>query len=322
MTFLHDERDFSALVSVVGARTGIAAGLIETDYWITHLLWSLQQLGFNVWFRGGTSLSKGFGLIQRFSEDLDVRLDPPVALSSPAVSSWKSETASATRQRAAWSDHLIRTVQVPGMSLSIDAATTDPGWRSIGVRATYAGHHLGTLPGALRPFVLLEVGHARVTPASMRRITSFVHDHVWAGTNQVAEVDNRPLAVACVHPAVTALEKLDAIARRFPREDVEPAAFVRHYEDVAMIVQSLDRIGPVPGFGHVAELAADLVAARQMRRIPAAGDDVFNPGSSPQWNAVQDAHEAIGDMFWGPRLSLEKACDIIRAWINRELTPK
>ena len=322
MSFLHDEPDFSALVSVVAARKGIAAGLVEKDYWITHLLWSLQHLGFDVWFKGGTSLSKGFGLIQRFSEGLDVRLDPPASLTFPAVSSWKSETASATQQRTAWADHLIRSVQIPGVSLSIDPATTDPGWRSIGIRATYASHHLGTLPGALRPFVLLEIGHARVTPASPRRITSFVHDHVWVGTVPVAYVDNRPLALACVHPAVTALEKLHAIARRFRREDIEPAAFVRHYEDVAMIVGALDRFSSIPGFGNVAELAADLVTQRQIRGIPAADDEVFHPGSSIRWDAVRHAHAAIGDMFWGPRLPLAKACDVIRAWIILELTAK
>ena len=54
MTFLHESDDFSALVNIVAARTGIAASLVEKDYWITHLLWSLQNLGFEVWFKGGT----------------------------------------------------------------------------------------------------------------------------------------------------------------------------------------------------------------------------------------------------------------------------
>jgi hypothetical protein len=245
-------------------------------------------------------LSKGFGIIQRFSEDLDVRIDPPAAIHFPAVASWKSETASAARQRAAWAARLLEVARVPGMSLTIDPATTDPNWRSLGVRATYSGHHLGTLPGALRPFVLLEIGHARVTPASMQAITSFVHDHVWNETAGVHEVDNRPVALSCVHPAVTALEKLDAIARRFPREDLEPAAFVRHYEDVAMITRTLDRLGPIAGFGNVAELAADLVSERQIRRIPAATDAVLHPGSTSRWDAVRHAHAAIEDMFWEP----------------------
>jgi hypothetical protein len=123
---------------------------------------------------------------------------------------------------------------------------------------------------------------------------------VWNETAGVHEVDNRPVALSCVHPAVTALEKLDAIARRLPREDLEPASFVRHDEDVAMITQALDRVGPIAGFGNVAELAADLVSERQIRRIPAATDAVLHPGSTSRWDAVRHAHAAIEDTFWEP----------------------
>ena len=35
-------------------------------------MWALHQTGLALWFKGGTSLSKGFGIIERFSEDLDL----------------------------------------------------------------------------------------------------------------------------------------------------------------------------------------------------------------------------------------------------------
>jgi predicted nucleotidyltransferase component of viral defense system len=40
-------------------------------------LWLAATLGLNFELKGGTSLSKGFGLIHRFSEDIDIRIDPP-----------------------------------------------------------------------------------------------------------------------------------------------------------------------------------------------------------------------------------------------------
>ena len=40
---------------------------------MTHTLWALRAAGFEIWFKGGTSLSKGFALIERFSEDLDLK---------------------------------------------------------------------------------------------------------------------------------------------------------------------------------------------------------------------------------------------------------
>lgn len=51
--------------------------LVEKDYWIMHCLWGLQAQGFQFELKGGTSLSKGFGIIHRFSEDIDIRIEPP-----------------------------------------------------------------------------------------------------------------------------------------------------------------------------------------------------------------------------------------------------
>lgn len=70
MSFVHEDPDFRELLGIVARDTGIAAALVEKDYWVTHTLWALHETGLELWFKGGTSLSKGFGLIQRFSEDL------------------------------------------------------------------------------------------------------------------------------------------------------------------------------------------------------------------------------------------------------------
>src|ERR1700739_170798 len=40
-------------------------------------LYGLQQLGLTFELKGGTSLSKGFHIINRFSEDIDIRIEPP-----------------------------------------------------------------------------------------------------------------------------------------------------------------------------------------------------------------------------------------------------
>ena len=54
--------------------------LVEKDYWIMHCLWGLQAQGFQFELKGGTSLSKGFGVIHRFSEDIDIRTEPPYGM--------------------------------------------------------------------------------------------------------------------------------------------------------------------------------------------------------------------------------------------------
>ena len=51
--------------------------VIEKDYYVTEALRIISvTAGDKVIFKGGTSLSKGWNLIQRFSEDIDIFLDP------------------------------------------------------------------------------------------------------------------------------------------------------------------------------------------------------------------------------------------------------
>ena len=90
MTFVHQDAEFAQLVQIVARSTGIAAALIEKDYWVTHTLWAIHQTGLDLWFKGGTSLSKGFGLIQRFSEDLDLIVEHGTANGLPKVTIWTS----------------------------------------------------------------------------------------------------------------------------------------------------------------------------------------------------------------------------------------
>lgn len=60
------------------ARSGIIVKSLEKDWWVTLTLKALFQsaYGQHMVFKGGTSLSKGWKLISRFSEDIDIALDP------------------------------------------------------------------------------------------------------------------------------------------------------------------------------------------------------------------------------------------------------
>ena len=56
---------------------GLRPAIIEKDYHVTEALRVVAATGSDtVIFKGGTSLSKGWNLIQRFSEDIDIFLDP------------------------------------------------------------------------------------------------------------------------------------------------------------------------------------------------------------------------------------------------------
>ncbi|MBI5527693.1 MAG: hypothetical protein HY897_15290, partial [Deltaproteobacteria bacterium] len=53
MTFIHQDAEFGQLIRIVARSTGIAAALIEKDYWVTHTLWAIHRTGLDIWFKGG-----------------------------------------------------------------------------------------------------------------------------------------------------------------------------------------------------------------------------------------------------------------------------
>ena len=57
--------------------TGLPSVAIEKDWWVTMALNASFSLPYskNIVFKGGTSLSKGWNLIERFSEDIDLAID-------------------------------------------------------------------------------------------------------------------------------------------------------------------------------------------------------------------------------------------------------
>ena len=66
------------LCEFAGDLIGLDASSVEKDFWVCWILrelFTLPELGTHLTFKGGTSLSKGWKLIERFSEDIDMVID-------------------------------------------------------------------------------------------------------------------------------------------------------------------------------------------------------------------------------------------------------
>lgn len=314
MTFIHEEADFSRLIGIVARETGIAAALIEKDYWVTHTLWALHETGLEIWFKGGTSLSKGFKLIQRFSEDLDLMILHGSVGILPQVSNWTSTNKGPTKHRAAFYEALAGVLAVPGVRVERDAGRIDRQARGADYLGHYPGVLLAELGPAMSPFVRLEVGRARVVPHVARPLSSFVHDYLGANGLLADFDDNRPASVRCVHPLVTLFDKLDAMVRRYGRDVIEADAFVRHYEDAAQIIRAVNHL-PEAGMTP-AELAQDMLREGDITTVPTSDEPALTLLDVGKRAAVGAAYERISPMFWGPRIPLDDACSDIRAWLG------
>jgi len=315
MTFVHADKDFEQLLAIVARDTGISEALIEKDYWVTHILWALHQTGLDIWFKGGTSLSKGFGLIQRFSEDLDVVILPGTLAGLPQVTNWTSTNRGPVAQRRAYYDSLASVLVVPDVRVERDDSRIDERARSADYLGHYPGIRQNQLALAMSPFVRLEVGHARVAPHVEMSLSSFVHDYLDEQGTLSDYAENRPRFVRCVHPLMTLFEKLDAMARRYGRDEFEADSFVRHYEDAARIIGALDELPEIEM--TIPDLALDLLAKKDVRALPSPDEPALRLDNADKRVIVEKAWAKIAPMFWGERIALDEACRTIRSWLAR-----
>lgn len=229
-SYLHDMNDFSDLIQVVAGEKHILPQLIEKDYWIMHVLYGLAKQGLDYELKGGTSLSKGYRIIDRFSEDIDIRIEPPEELQ--VMSGKNHQKPAHVESRRRFFDWLAENVSIPGIeSVNRDHEFDDAQFRGAGIRLIYPST-LQTIEG-LKSGILLEVGFDDTTPNEAVDISSWALDKAMA--SGVKFIDNRALQVKCYDPAYTLVEKLQAVSTKFRQQQESggfPVNFLRHYYDI------------------------------------------------------------------------------------------
>jgi hypothetical protein len=176
--FLHERRDFDQLLAVVANDRGLDPMLVEKDYWIMHGLWGLQAQGFVFELKGGTSLSKGFGVIHRFSEDIDIRIEPPADMDVKTGRNQDKRSHIASRQ--AYYDELAKRIHIPGIgSVERDTFFDDDKMRSAGIRLSYTSR-VATLAG-VKDGILLDSGLTTRHPTDRSRFPPGRWISPWTG---------------------------------------------------------------------------------------------------------------------------------------------
>ena len=72
--YLHKENKelFRDVILLTSQKLEVSEDIVEKDYYVTLILKKLSQIEYPIVFKGGTSLSKAFNVIDRFSEDIDI----------------------------------------------------------------------------------------------------------------------------------------------------------------------------------------------------------------------------------------------------------
>ena len=75
--WMFSDEQKSMFVAQTSERVGLPPQAVEKDWWVTMTLKALFESSCRdfITFKGGTSLSKGWHVIERFSEDIDIAID-------------------------------------------------------------------------------------------------------------------------------------------------------------------------------------------------------------------------------------------------------
>jgi ribosomal protein S20 len=230
---LHKNTDtFKAAIQETSDYFEIRDYLIEKDYWITFVLSQLAKSAFvkSVVFKGGTSLSKAFRLIDRFSEDVDIAV-----MSQPDWTGNKIKT-------------LIRNVEKKITSDLIE--TESPGITSKGSRFRKSVYRYPTVLNSTKAEdisdkLIVEINSfANPYPNQQATIQSMIGEYFQ--DNDAFEIiekfDLQEFELNVLDKNQTLLEKLVSLIRfSFDENPVQGVAGkIRHFYDLHYLMQDED----------------------------------------------------------------------------------
>lgn len=309
--FLHNHPQFANLIAIVAAERGIDPALVEKDYWLMHCLYGLQRLGLKFELKGGTSLSKGFQIIDRFSEDIDIRIEPPT---DQDVKTGRNQAKAAhIDSRRKFYNWLAETIRIDGIEgVERDTAFDNPSLMSGGIRLFYKTS-ARPMEG-LKPGILLELGFDDVTPNSKKGISSWMYDYA---SGRTPIIDNRAKGVDCYDPGYTFVEKLQTVSTKFRRQQETkefPVNFMRHYYDIYRLLQRPE----VQAF-----IGSDAYKAHKEKRFRSGDNPVIaenqafilsDPATRRLYN---EAYIASTALYYGEKPSFDGVLNEISAWAGR-----
>jgi hypothetical protein len=231
-------QDRSDLFAETASAMGTTPAIAEKDFWVVWVLsrvFAHVALGRILKFKGGTSLSKVFGLIGRFSEDIDLILDwREVVQGDPNAERSKNKQNAFNEQTNADAQKFIAAVILPQVKQCLEGICTcsidADNLNAINIRypAAFADTYL-------RPEILLEIGPlASWLPSDSFSIQPYAAEHF----PQVFE--NPSCNVPTILAERTFWEKATILHQEAhrPVNKAIPPRYSRHYYDLARLALS------------------------------------------------------------------------------------
>ena len=277
---------------------------VEKDFWVTEVLRGVArhsaESGVSAVFKGGTSLSKAFGLLQRFSEDIDIIIMVPgesVGKDNAYLKSFVTAAEAAT-----------------GLTADVDPTTATKG-----VKRTVTFAYPTAVPAsALSQGVRLELGARGGTmPMVQRSVTSLLVQHGSQIGLEVSFAEAAPITMHVLAPVRTLVEKLMIVHHAAVEGDeAEQARLARHYYDIWCLLNDADTVAALTET-PVDVLEREVVTFTRAAELETTRRPVNGFATSPAFDppAAQPARSAfetivLDQLVWpdAPRPTFVECC--------------
>jgi hypothetical protein len=233
--------DRLTVLEEVRTRTGFPLFIIEKDWWVvqTLRLVTQQNIAEHIVFKGGTSLSKAWGLIDRFSEDIDLAINREFFGFSGDISRTQVGKLKDASSKYISNDFLF----------SLQKAFDDAGFKDVRLAVTdekapdddpvkieVCYPAVTQYSAYIQPRVLLEIGsRSMMEPATVRSFRSMIGQ-----TFSDLPFADEDIHIRCVNPERTFLEKLFLLHEEHqrPKEKMKIKGKSRHFYDIYRIAQT------------------------------------------------------------------------------------
>ena len=301
--------DLAALIARSSSARGIPQAFVEKDFWVTEVPRSVSEpldtlipsgveLDPHVVFKGGTSLSRAYHLIQRFSEDIDILVEPgSLVLGSNQL------------------DKLLQRIDKRARPFILEEGSQArvPSGKKGLYRNTQYDYPTRLVSTVLRPYVYLEMGvRGRAAPTERRQIRSLLAEicidelHIDGATI----VEFTPFSLEVLGPERTLIEKCAALHTAGEqlsdnRDALRPLG--RHLYDVHALLRADEVRARLQAIeGGAAALALDCHELSEFHgwhsaprpETGFASSDVFVMGT-PANDALRAAYALVAPLVYG-----------------------
>ena len=236
------ENDRKLIIDQVSNKTNLLPAAIEKDWWVMIALRAIFNTEFAQYFvfKGGTSLSKAWGIIERFSEDIDLAIDRSFFnfegnLKRKQVTRLRKASCKFINEE--FQQKLIDSLNNNGVRdfeigmVDFERSDTDPltielKYKSFAKEVNY-----------LKPKVLIEISSRSLKkPFENRNIISFIGE-----TYSDQSFADKPIKIPTVLPTRTFLEKIFLLHEEFQKpkgRNIRSERMTRHLYDISKLMDT------------------------------------------------------------------------------------